>query len=56
MLKDIVTENKKFFKDCKHVLWLTKVMLSCFLKGDIDGAEEAIFWIKMHWNYKSKEL
>jgi hypothetical protein len=52
----IIQAHKKFYGDCKHIFWLSKVAIKCFFKGDIDGAEEAICWIKIHWNYKSTRI
>lgn len=46
----------KFIKDCKHMLWLFKVMIICALKGDLDGSVEAWYWMKIHWNYTSKKI
>jgi hypothetical protein len=47
---------KNFINDIKHISWLIKQMIVLFLKGDIDGAVEAWFWIKIHWNYESKKI
>ena len=46
----------KFLQDCKHILWLTKQMIVLFIKGDFEGSKDAICWMKIHWNYKSKKL
>jgi hypothetical protein len=45
-----------FLADAKHMLWLFKQMVVNFLKGDIDGAVEAYYFVKIHWNYKSKRI
>lgn len=54
--KDIINEHKKFFSDCKHMSWLFKMMIVNFLKGNLHEAQESYYWMRIHWNYKSRKI
>lgn len=46
----------KFISDVKHMWWLFTVYMKSKLSGDYDGAEEALFWMKMHWKHDSEKI
>jgi len=52
----MIVEHKKVWQDCKHILWLLKQTVTSFIKGDLYEAREAMFWMKIHWNYKSRKI
>lgn len=53
----MLNEHKKFWKDdVSFMLWLLKQMIVLFLKGDTRGSEEAWYFIRLHWNYKSEKV
>jgi hypothetical protein len=45
-----------FLKSVKHMLWLIKIMILSFLKGDFKESLEASYWIRIHWHYRGKRM
>jgi hypothetical protein len=51
-----VKDQKRFFGDIKHISWLFKNAVECFIKGDKDGVDECLALIDLHWNYMSQKI
>lgn len=56
ILKAINIKRLKFDKNTAHCLWLLKQMFKNFFMGDLDGAIEAYWFLRIHMSYKNKRI